>query len=362
MDKEIKNLDIKDVLPETILEGLSELHKSDLQSRLDQIVESRVNEKIAIATKSAEVSYDAMMNERLEKVLGKMEESYKRGLKEVYNHLKRKERERVVALKESYRNIIKRKEESHKAQIKQLKESTLTKMEINSDRYRRNLTNVVLNFVEDEVAKHVPTDQLRESIKNDKAMIFVKELKSMLNVDEASARKEIKQPLTEALCIMKKNNSVKRKLSDENAKLQESLNQANERLAKAERDAFLNEKLATIPSIDQRNYMKRICEGADKQWIADNWDISCKYFQESLNAEREALAKQTQSQRRSLQVNTKTQAGVGRIASALNEQKKVKTGKSKMISESAGMLENINKQSRLSSIFKDIEYDENSGM
>lgn len=366
MDNETKNLDIKEVLPEALLEGLSELHKSDLQDRLNQIIEARVSEQVNVAAKSAEVSYDAMMNERLEKVLTKIEENYKRGLKEAYNHLRQRERSRVSTLKENFAKILEAKETYYKNKIADLKENTIKQMEIKSNNFRRNLTDMVLEFVETEIEKHVPTDMLRESIKNNSAMKLVANLKNILNVNEASCRESIKQPLREAVTYMNEQVKNSKSLIKENAELKEQLNESNARIAEAERAAFLSEKLSTVPSIDQRNYLRRVCEGMDKEWIEQNFELSKKFFRESLEAERQTLAKRTMEERKQLQKNTKREAGVARIARAINEHRQSELSKvqktQRVISESVATPHVSEKTARLSSIFKDIEQDETSGM
>lgn len=311
-DKTIKNLDIKNMLPEAILESLSDLHKSELQNQIEQIVEAKVQDKLDLAIKSSQVSYDAMMNERLVKVVEGMEANSLRSLEEVVSHLKERHANRVQKLKESYEKKL--AEQAQKANVRytKLKESTIKNIERNSANFRKNLTNLVVEYIENNVEKHLPLKTIKESVRNKSAMRLVENLKQWLNVDEVSSRKALKQPLREAVSIIGETESKSKKLAKENESLKAQLNESQEMMENIKRDAFLAEKLATVPSIEQRNYLKRVCEGASIEWIEQNFELSKKFFRQSINENRTQLAKQTIADKKPLQRTIKESAQLGR--------------------------------------------------
>lgn len=356
MDTE-NNLEIKEMLPESILEGLSELHQSNLQEKINQIVESRVNEQLQAAIKSAEVSYDAMMNERLEKVINAMEESFKRDIKETYNHLRARERKHLKEQHDKFSKILESTNAKHEAKYKNLKENTLANVKKNSENFREKLTNVVLEFVENEIEKRIPVETLKENVRHRAAYKLVESLKQMLNVDEASSRKMIKEPLREAVSLLKESNSKEATLIKENTELKEKLDESNAQIEQIKRDSYLNERLATIPNVSQRNYLRRVCEGASKEWIEKNFDLSCKFFRESVSVDNETLAKQTIASKKPLQ-RTKAPLGVKKLAQSLNEHA-IRTGK-KPVAKSETAAPVSSKTAKIKSILSDIERDEMS--
>jgi hypothetical protein len=61
MDNNNNSVNVKDLLPKELLEAISENGLATLQEAFDKLVESKVNEQIATAVKSAEVSLDAAL-------------------------------------------------------------------------------------------------------------------------------------------------------------------------------------------------------------------------------------------------------------------------------------------------------------
>lgn len=93
---------IKDLLPEALRESLTELHVEKLQEAFDAAVEKKVQNQIAIAVKAAEADFDAQVNERLERLVTKMEEANKADMGRVMKSLN----ERVQNMKSAYENRI----------------------------------------------------------------------------------------------------------------------------------------------------------------------------------------------------------------------------------------------------------------
>ena len=87
MDNNDTSVNVKDLLPKELLEAVSENGLATLQEAFDKLVESKVSEQIATAVKSAEVSLDVALTERLEKLVAKLDENAKINLVKVVNKL-----------------------------------------------------------------------------------------------------------------------------------------------------------------------------------------------------------------------------------------------------------------------------------
>lgn len=358
-DKDQKNVDVKQLIPESILTEMSELHKDELQKQLDQIVEAKVAEKLDAAVKSSQVAYDAMMNERLIKVVNGLEANACRSLQEAADHLRAREQKHIAMVKEHYEKKIENIKKQSKAKYDRLVENVHTHVEKNTEKFRRNLTNLVLEFVETEVEKHLPVETIKESTRQKAALNLVKVLKRWLNVDEASSKMSLKKPLKEAVELIGEAKQTAKNLKTENEELKQKLNESAQKLEDMERDAFLAEKLASVPSINQRNYLKRVCEGCSKEWIAENFELSKKFFRETVNESREVLKQKTERERKPLKNNVshgKNEPGRLSISRALNERREI--NKVPVINAKKEQPVLDTKQSRISQIVSQIEQDE----
>lgn len=65
MDNNETTVNVKDLLPKELLEAVSAEGLATLQEAFDKLVESKVSEQIQTAVKSAEVSLDAVLTERM---------------------------------------------------------------------------------------------------------------------------------------------------------------------------------------------------------------------------------------------------------------------------------------------------------
>ena len=87
MDNNDTSVNVKDLLPKELLEAVSEGGLATLQEAFDKLVESKVSEQIATAVKSAEVSLDAALTERMQKLVTKLDENAKINLVKVVNKI-----------------------------------------------------------------------------------------------------------------------------------------------------------------------------------------------------------------------------------------------------------------------------------
>ena len=93
------------------------------QEAFDKLVESKVNEQIATAVKSAEVSLDAALTERMQKLVTKLDENAKINLVKVVNKLNENHQAEIADVKaKAVKRINEMRENANKA-IATLKES-----------------------------------------------------------------------------------------------------------------------------------------------------------------------------------------------------------------------------------------------
>lgn len=379
MDKKNHNeTNIESLLPEALRESLSSLHIEKLQEAFDAAVEKKAQERVAVAVKSAEANFDAVVNERLETLVAKMEEANKVGVKRIYDALNERAKnmknaydKRIAVLKERNKELVaENARERRAATTRYLAERSLMKnqsaklvreaedlgrraiqtlvkrnsallkeeregalkalaaMKRSGDKklykearaFKKRLVESVGKFLDGQIDSRVPYEEIKAAAKNTVAMRVVESLKRMLSVDAASTMEAIKAPVNEARQIITESKRENANLVTENAKLRgiideknkllaerteeanAKINKAKKVIAEAKRISFLNEKLSTIPSLDQRNYMKNIMDGQSVEFMKENWEYALKRYRVNRSQENAALAQKAGSETKSRQL------------------------------------------------------------
>lgn len=186
--------------------------------------------------------------------------------------------------------------------------------------FKKRLVESVANYLDREIDSRVPYSEIKEAARNNIAMRVIEKMKAMLSVDNASTMEAIKAPINEAREIIKESKKENSNLITENAKLRNIIDEKNKMLlekteeanakiskakkviAEAKRISFLNEKLSTIPSLDQRNYMKNIMEGQSVEFMQKNWDYALKKYKVNRSQENAALAQKAGQETKSRQL------------------------------------------------------------
>lgn len=333
MDNNETTVNVKDLLPKELLEAVSENGLATLQEAFDKLVESKVSEQIATAVKSAEVSLDAVLTERLEKLVTKLDENAKINLVKVVNKLNENHQAEIANVKaKAVKRINEMRENANKA-IATLKESYEVKAAQEAESFRESITKELGNFIVENVDKCIPYEQIQSAVKNTKAIELLESFKQLLNFEEVYNSEALKRPILEAYNRIEDGKKEISSLNEENESLKAELAEAKAVIAEAERKAYLAKKLAEIPSKDQRMFVERVLEKASLQFIKDNFEYTCKQYRTNVLRENAILAEKTRSNSKSNQIAAHSRKELSKI---MNESKtpSVKTSSVKPLNES----------------------------
>lgn len=369
-----------------------------MQEAFDEAVEKKVQERLATAVSAAETNFDAVMNERLEKLVEKMEEANKAGLKRVYNTLNEKAQKMKAVYEDRVRTLKERNEKLAAEAVRERKLSTsrflnerrvlvgmnkqkvqeveemgrqaiatlverfesavlaeregalkvIAAMKQRNDRemlreakaFKKRLVETVGSFLDHEIDSKIPYEDVRESLRNQSAMKLVKTLKDILSVDNASTMEVIKAPINEARQMITESRKENAGLITENAKLRDIIDEKNKAMvalqesanakiekarkviAEARRVAHLNEKLSTIPSLEQRKFVKNLMEGQSIEFIDSQWDYALKRYRTNRAQENAALAKKAASEAKSTELAEVTRRHLTEATQRVREAKR----------------------------------------
>ena len=249
------------LLPKAVLENLSDESLKKVEEKLNNIVESKVAERVKVAVDSAEANFDAEANKDLDKLVVKIEEAHKRmALKS------------MVALKENYNK-----------KLKKVRSYYSNKVQKDAERFTGKLLESVSNYVEARINKAMPYDELKEALRNNTAVKVLESLKNVLGVGSAEnyAKSYLKKPILEA---KQKLISYSKKCKE----LQENANELQNKLNESAKELYLEKKLKGLDE-DSANFMRRTMKNASIDFIKENFDFALDRHKEKLNEERENL-------------------------------------------------------------------------
>lgn len=344
MDNNDTSVNVKDLLPKELLEAVSETGLATLQEAFDKLVESKVSEQIATAVKSAEVSLDAALTERMQKLVTKLDENAKINLVKVVNKINENHQAEMADVKaKAVKRINEMRENANKA-IATLKESYENKAAQEAEMFRESITKELGKFIVENVDKCIPYEQIQSAVKNTKAIELLESFKQLLNFEEVYNSEALKRPILEAYNRIEDGKKEISSLNEENESLKAELAEAKAVIAEAERKAYLAKRLAEIPSKDQRMFVERVLEKASLQFIKENFEYTVKQYRTNSLKENAVLAERTRANAKSQQIAEHSRKELSRIMTE---------GKKPAIEKSSKKPLNESKNSWLSKLVKD---------
>lgn len=260
-DKDKTNTIAESLLPKAILENLSEDSFKKIEEKLNNIVESKVAERVDAAVAAAEANFDAEANKDLDKLVTTIEEAHKRMAYKA-----------MMTLKENYNN-----------KLKKVRSYYTGKVQKDADRFTGKLVECVNNFVEARIDKVMPYDELKQALKNNTAMKVLESMKNVLGVSSAAecAKSYLKEPIMEAKQKLIAYNKQCKKLDESNKQLQAKLDESNKQL-------YLEKKLKGLDE-DSAAFMRRTMKNASVEFIKENFDFALDRHKEKMAEEKENL-------------------------------------------------------------------------
>lgn len=262
------------LLPAAVVENLSEESLKKVEEKLNNIVESKVNERVNLAVESAEATFDAEANKDIDKLVVKIEEAHKRMAYKTCKTLK----------------------ENYEKKLKKVRAYYNDKVQKDADKFKNNLVESVNAYIDKQLDKAIPYEDLKIAFKNNTAMKVLESLKTVLGVANAAtcAKQYFKKPILEA----------KQKLISYNKKckqLTETANNLQRELNESKKQAYLEEKLKGLDE-DSANFMRRTMKNATMEFIKENFNFALDKHKEKLNEEKENLKQRALSNPKRKQV------------------------------------------------------------
>ena len=278
--------DIAELLPEAISKNLSPESMSALKEEFERLVESKVAERLAIATAAAEASLDEEVNKQTTELIHKIEEAHKIGLEKVVTHLNEKHDANIAKVRNYYKNQLGRE----------------------ALKFKDALVESISKYIDARIDKLVPYAEVKAAVKNDSAMRVLESFKNILDVNEASGNIAIRSAIMEGHQMLQDAQNAAQKAISEKEIAEKQLNEMAESYAFERNLAQLDE--------DQKNFMIRMAKKAGVGYVNENMSyINSLYEKKVINERRELAAKEMNNQKRNKLQNISRKTLVERTSS-----------------------------------------------
>lgn len=268
MSKNDNTKNIADLLPEAITKHLSEESLAALKEEFENLVESKVADRLAVATAAAEASLDEEVNKQTTELVHKIEEAHKLGLEKVVNHLTEKYEDNLAKVRNYYKNQLGRE----------------------ALKFKNQLVESVSNYIDSRVDKLVPYAEVKAAVKNDSAMRVLESFKNILNVNEATVNTSIRSAVLDGHKMLQKAQAEAEAAINEKAAIENQMNLMAENYAFERNIAQLDE--------DQKNFVIRMAKKAGVEYVNENMGYITNLYEKKLINERKELAAKEMNDRK----------------------------------------------------------------
>ena len=253
--------DIKTILGEATNGALNE----EVLSEIEKVFEQKVNDRVEIHVEKALQEQDELYSEKLNTLIEKIDTDHTAKLERVVEAL---DSDRASKLK----LVIEKYEE-----------------ELNEDaaKFKQSLVESISDYLDVYLEEVVPTDSIKEAVKNTKAVKVLESLRSHLAVDSALEKESIKEAVKDGHDQINEANQKLESAIQENAKLEKELN-------KAKVEYLIESKSAGLDS-KAKKFVEKAFKGKSVSFINENFDYTVKLFKKKEGSRLETLKEEAYS-------------------------------------------------------------------
>lgn len=227
-----------------ILKDLS----AESMAQVQEAIETKVKEKTQIHVEKALADQDTLYSEKLTQLLDVLDKDHTKKLQKVVEAL---DNDRAGKLK----IVVKKYERALNEDAK---------------KFKAQLVESISDYLDAYLAEQVPTADIKEAVRNKKAIKVLESLRKNLAVDAALQKSSIKEAVLDGRNQINEASSKLESVIQENATLKSSLDAAKANLLIEQKTTNLEDK--------QKSYIKKVLAGKSSDFIAENFEYTLKLF------------------------------------------------------------------------------------
>lgn len=259
--------DIKSILKEATQDLLSE----EVLKEIEEAFNSAIAEKVQIHVTKALTEQDEDYSKKLEHLLEAIDADHTAKLEKVVEAIDVNHTEKLKALVEKYSAALNK-------EAKTFKDSTIEN---------------ISTYLEAYLDETIPADEIKDAVKNRRALEVLDQLRSILGVDAALAKESVREAIVDG----------KRQIQEASEKLEaanKELAQVKAQLAAKNAELALEHKTVGL-SARKKDYINKVMKNKSAQFITENIDYALSLFDKTekerlQNIKEEAVQETTASQ------------------------------------------------------------------
>jgi len=236
--------DIKSILKEATQDLLSE----EVLKEIEEAFNSTVSEKVQIHVTKALTEQDEDYSKKLEHLLEAIDADHTKKLEKVVEAIDANHTEKLKKLVEKYAAALNK-------EAKEFKDNTI---------------NNISTYLEAYLDEAIPAEEVKDAVKNRKALEVLDQLRSILGVDAALAKESIREAVQDG----------KRQIEEASQKLEaatKELAQYKSQLAVKDAELTLEKKTAGLTP-RKKDYINKVMKSKSAQFITENVDYALSLF------------------------------------------------------------------------------------
>jgi hypothetical protein len=244
-------------ITKVLREATKDILTEDVLKEIEAAFDSTVNERVQLHVEKALTEQDADYSKKLETLVEAIDTDHTNKLKKVVDAIDTDRAEKLKTIVEKYETALKKE----------------------ASAFKTSMVDQVSKYLDIYLEEKLPLTDVKEAVKNKRAMTVLEGLRADLSVDMVLAKDNIrdaivdgKTKIDEAAKQLEAANKQVEKLSDENRKM----------LA----DLVLEKKISNLDE-DKKVYMKKMLGNKTPEFIKENFDYTLKLFEKT---EEERLA------------------------------------------------------------------------
>jgi hypothetical protein len=236
--------DIKTILKEATQDLLSE----EVLKEIEAAFNSAISEKVQLHVTKALTEQDEDYSSKLEHLLETIDADHTSKLEKVVEAIDANHTEKLKALVEKYSNALSK-------EAKAFKDSTIDN---------------ISTYLEAYIDETLPANEIKDAVKNRRALEVLDQLRSILGVDAALAKESVREAIVDG----------KRQLQEASEKLEaanKELAQVKAQLATRNAELTLEKKTVGL-SARKKEYVNKVMKSKSSEFITENIDYALSLF------------------------------------------------------------------------------------
>ena len=231
----------------------------DTMTEIQNAINSKVQDKVKIHVEKALAEQDELYSKKLSQLLEAIDADHSTKLEKVVQAVDADRAQKLKMVIHKYETIINE----------------------DANNFKSQLVESISDYLDTYLEETVPAADIKEAVRNKKAITVLENLRSHLAVDAALQKESIKEAILDGRNQINEASSKLESVVTENATLKDELNGLKANLVIEQHTQNLDEQ--------QKKYIKKVFSNKSPEFIKENFDYTLKLFDKKSNNRLEYL-------------------------------------------------------------------------